>query len=152
MSNKQTKKECFKRKLFGLPMSQASAVKQVKPGMILFLFEYEQRQLYGIFEATSGGALNIERNAYKSSRGAFPAQVRFRTVWECHPLSEELFRDAIVENYYTFHFHLSQEQVSRLIYLFSLRKIDGQLVEGTDKHEHQDQQVDKLKSSRLLSV
>lgn len=78
MSNRQTKKECFNRQLFGLPMSQASVVKLVKPGMKLFLFEYERRQLYGVFEATSCGALNIERDAFKTSGGSFPAQVCYR--------------------------------------------------------------------------
>eukprot|EP01018_Ginkgo_biloba_P029832 Gb_28352 [translate_table: standard] len=114
MSKRQTKKECFDRQLFGLPISQASLVKQVKPGMKLFLFEYERRQLYGVFEATCSGALNIEHDAFKSSGGSFPAQVRFRTVWDCHPLSENVFKDAISENYYTFnkfHFYLRQEQV-----------------------------------------
>lgn len=78
MSNRQTKKECFNRELFGLPVSQASVVKRVKPGMKLFLFEYERRQLYGVFEAISSGALNIERNAFKTSGGSFPAQVCYR--------------------------------------------------------------------------
>jgi len=44
-------------------------------GMKLFLFEYERRQLYGMFEATSIGAHNIERNAFETSGGSFPAQI-----------------------------------------------------------------------------
>lgn len=135
MSNRQTKKECFDRELFGLPNSQASVVKQVKPGMKLFLFEYERRQLYGVFEATSSGALNIERNAFRTSGGSFPAQVRIKTVWKCDPLSEEEFRDAIYKNYFTpkkFHFYLSQEQVLELIRLFSSKKIESQDMKGRD--------------------
>jgi hypothetical protein len=46
--------------------------------MKLFLFEYEQRQLYGIFVATSIGAHNIEHNAFETSGGSFPAQVFHR--------------------------------------------------------------------------
>lgn len=136
MSNRQTKKECFNRELFGLPMSQASVVKLVKPGMKLFLFEYERRQLYGVFEATSCGALNIERDAFKTSGGSFPAQVRIKTVWECKPLSEEDFKNAIYKNYFTpkkFNFYLSQEQVLELIRLFSSRRIESQDLEAPDR-------------------
>lgn len=80
MSNRSTKKECFKRKLFGLPSAMADFVKQVKAGMILFLFEFEKRELYGVFQATSDGAINIMPNAYSSSRKQFPAQVWSRYV------------------------------------------------------------------------
>lgn len=75
MSNASTRKECFKRKLFGLPMSAASFVKRVKVGMILFLFEYDKRELYGVFKATTDGELNIIPSAYSSSGKKFPAQV-----------------------------------------------------------------------------
>ncbi|XP_022719660.1 uncharacterized protein LOC111277492 [Durio zibethinus] len=75
MSNASTREECLKRKLFGLPMSSADFVKGVKVGMILFLFEYEKRELYGVFKATTDGELNIVLHAYRSSGKKFPAQV-----------------------------------------------------------------------------
>lgn len=75
MSNIQTKKECFRRKLLGLPSTQANFVKQVKAGMVLFLFEFERRELYGVFRACSNGAINIVPHAYSSSGKQFPAQV-----------------------------------------------------------------------------
>ena len=75
MSNASTKRECFGRKLFGLPSAMANFVKQVKSGMILFLFEFESRELYGVFRATSDGALNIVPHAFSSSGKQFPAQV-----------------------------------------------------------------------------
>ncbi|KAJ0975861.1 hypothetical protein J5N97_017826 [Dioscorea zingiberensis] len=75
MSNRATKKECMKRGLFGLPHSQASFVNKLKAGMLLFLFEHEQRKLFGVFEATSDGAMNIIPNAFRSSGTPFPAQV-----------------------------------------------------------------------------
>ena len=74
MSNSATKKECLKRKIFGLPLAMANFVKQVKSGMILFLFEYEKRELYGVFQATSDGIMNLKPQAFTSS-GNFPAQV-----------------------------------------------------------------------------
>lgn len=75
MSNKATKKECFRRKLLGLPSSQANFVRRVKAGMLLFLFEFERRELHGVFQASSNGAMNIVPDAYCSSGKQFPAQV-----------------------------------------------------------------------------
>lgn len=78
MCSTSTKEECLRRNLFGLPLSSASFVKAVRSGMILFLFEYERRMLYGVFEAVSDGQLNIVRHAYRSSSSSsksFPAQV-----------------------------------------------------------------------------
>ncbi|XVF06632.1 hypothetical protein REPUB_Repub06bG0066500 [Reevesia pubescens] len=126
MSNASTREECFQRKLFGLPMSSADFVKGVKVGMILFLFEYEKRQLYGVFKATTDGELNIIPRAYISSGKKFPAQVRFTTIWRCHPLREHEFEKAIRDNYYAtgrFNFGLSKDQVQRLLLLFDSRKI-----------------------------
>lgn len=130
MSNSTTKRECFRWELFGLPASQANFVKQVKSGMLLFLFEYESRKLYGVFQACSDGATNIVLHAYKSSGKQFPAQVRFSTLWDCNPLSEYEFRNAIEENYFSankFNFGLSEDQVRRLLLLFSSRKLKEQL-------------------------
>lgn len=72
MASHSTKKECLKRKLFGLPPPQINFVKKVKCGMILFLFEFEERKLYGVFQATCDGAMGIVPHAYA---GKFPAQV-----------------------------------------------------------------------------
>lgn len=76
MSNRTTKKECFRLKLFGLPSSHASFVKKINVGMILFLFEYEQRKLYGVFEATSDGSTDIIPTAFVTSGKEFSAQVK----------------------------------------------------------------------------
>ena len=75
MSNQATKQECLQRKLFGLPSSKTRFVMGIKAGMLLFLFEHQERKLYGVFEATSDGAMNIEPNAFISSGNSFPAQV-----------------------------------------------------------------------------
>lgn len=75
MSNNSTRKECLSRGLFGLPIGLAGFVKQVKAGMMLFLFEFEKRELHGVFQACSDGAINIEPNAFQSSGKQFPAQV-----------------------------------------------------------------------------
>ncbi|XP_059658031.1 uncharacterized protein LOC132304389 [Cornus florida] len=130
MSNIATKRECLKRKLLGLPSSYANFVKQVKAGMVLFLFEFERRELYGVFRACSDGGFNIAANAFTSSGKQFPAQVRFAPFWYCSPLSEHEFRNAIKENYFSakkFHFGLSEDQVHRLLSLFSSRREHNKL-------------------------
>lgn len=130
MSNIAAKRECFKRKVFGLPSSMASFVKQVKVGMVLFLFEFEKRQLFGVYRATSDGGMNIAPHAINSSGKRFSAQVRFTPIWICRPLFENEFREAIKENYFStkkFHFGLCKEQVRRLLHLFSTRKLNDML-------------------------
>ncbi|KAI3988621.1 hypothetical protein MKX01_026985 [Papaver californicum] len=130
MCNRRTKQECFERSLFGLPSSQAHFVNKIKYGMVLFLFEYEERKLYGVFRADSDGAMNIKPNAFRSSGKQFPAQVSFRSQWKCHPVSESEFRDAVKDNYYTkekFGFGLSEDQVHKLLLSFSTRIKDSSL-------------------------
>ncbi|KAG7573665.1 Development/cell death domain [Arabidopsis suecica] len=127
MSNNSTRKECLSRGLFGLPIGLAGFVKQVKAGMMLFLFEFEKRELHGVFQACSDGAINIEPNAFQSSGKQFPAQVKFTEKWRCRPLCESEFGNAIHENYFTskkFKFGLSKAQVQRLLKLFSLKKVE----------------------------
>lgn len=76
MSSSSTKDECFRRKLFGLPSLQWPFVKRVKKGMILFLFDFEKRELHGVFQACSDGAMNIVPTAWSRSGKKFPAQVQ----------------------------------------------------------------------------
>ncbi|XP_022720232.1 uncharacterized protein LOC111278062 [Durio zibethinus] len=129
MSNNATKKECLRRKIFALPYSLSHFVKQVKDGMILFLFEFGRRELHGVFQACSDGAMNILPNVFSSSGKQLPAQVKFTPLWFCRPLSENEFRDAIRENYFSknkFKFGLSEDQVRRLLSLFSLTRLKDQ--------------------------
>lgn len=81
MTNSGTKRECFRRRVFGLPSSAIQFVEKVKAGMILFLFDYEKRQLHGVFRAACDGAINIEPNAFTSSGSHYPAQVRIHFVF-----------------------------------------------------------------------
>ncbi|WJX72988.1 hypothetical protein P8452_56816 [Trifolium repens] len=93
MSNRNTLKECFERSLFGLPDNFSSFVKNVKAGMILFLFQFEDRKLYGVFKAISDGGMNIVPRAYASSGKQFPAQVKFTPILRCDSLFENEFSD-----------------------------------------------------------
>lgn len=55
----------------------------------------------------------------------FCIQVHFSPLWICSPLSESEFKGAIIENYFSrmkFKFGLSENQVRRLLQLFSTRR------------------------------
>ncbi|KAK3129439.1 hypothetical protein QOZ80_6BG0479590 [Eleusine coracana subsp. coracana] len=124
MSNTVTREQCFQAGVFGLPIEYESFVYNVRKGMPLFLFDYNLRKLYGVFEAASNGGLNIIRDAFQH---AYPAQVRVSIIWKCRPLSEDEFSPAIEENYYLpkkFYFDLSFKQVVRLYELFDDKRVE----------------------------
>ncbi|KAK4742560.1 hypothetical protein SAY87_000561 [Trapa incisa] len=119
-----TMKECLSKQLFGLPYGHISYVKNVKPGLPLFLFNYSDRKLYGIFESVSHGQLNINPYGWTdgSERTQYPAQVQVRLRLRCQPLNEDQFKPIIVDNYYKanhFWFELDHGQTSKLISLFA---------------------------------
>lgn len=62
----------------GLPAPHMAYIKNIDPGLTLFLFNYSDRTLHGIFEAASEGKLNIDSKAW-SPNGTdptpYPAQV-----------------------------------------------------------------------------
>jgi hypothetical protein len=60
-------------------------VKNVKPGMPLFLFNYNDRRLHGIFEAASLGQMSIDPYAWSNEdllKTPFPAQV-IKVLTDC---------------------------------------------------------------------
>ncbi|XP_073299400.1 uncharacterized protein [Primulina huaijiensis] len=117
MCSSSTKSDCYQYRVFGLPMGKMAAVEKIKPGAKLFLFDFELKLLYGIYEATSTGQLNIELAAFG---GKFPVQVKFRIFKECLPLPESSLRHVIRENYRgsKFNQELNGQQVSNLLSSF----------------------------------
>ncbi|KAL6627375.1 hypothetical protein ACP70R_031101 [Stipagrostis hirtigluma subsp. patula] len=116
--------ECLSKQLFGLPSGHFSYVKNVKPGMPLFLFNYSDRKMHGIYEAACAGQLNIDQFAWSDNgriKTQFPAQVRISTRTRCLPVPESQFKIVISENYHKprhFYFELDHAQTRALISLF----------------------------------
>ncbi|KAL9686521.1 hypothetical protein QQ045_023981 [Rhodiola kirilowii] len=116
-----TMQECLQKQLFGLPASHFSYVNKIEPGLPLFLFNYSERKLYGIFEAASQGQMNINTYGWTlngAERTNYPAQVQIRIRLQCRPLSEDHFKPVIADNYYNpqhFWFELDHAQANKLI-------------------------------------
>ncbi|GMI73413.1 hypothetical protein HRI_001010600 [Hibiscus trionum] len=117
--------ECLSKQLFGLPSGHYSYVKNIEPGLPLFLFNYSDRKLHGIFEAASFGNLSINSSAWTidgSESTPYAAQVKIRVRMQCQPLLERQFQPIIADNYYEeklFWFELDQAQTEKLISVFS---------------------------------
>ncbi|KAL6897918.1 hypothetical protein ACP4OV_006877 [Aristida adscensionis] len=119
-----TIEECFKKQLFGLPSVHYSYVRNIKPGLPLFLFNYSDRMLHGLFEAASPGQMSIDPYAWSkdgSLSTAFPAQVHICMKTQYPPLLETQFKKVLGDNYYNhhhFYFELDHAQTRALIALF----------------------------------
>ncbi|KAI3693689.1 hypothetical protein L1987_76638 [Smallanthus sonchifolius] len=97
--NNDTMPENLKRQLFGLPPRYRDSVRQITPGLPLFLYNYSTHQLHGVFEAASFGGTNIDPSAWEDKKNqgesCFPAQVRVTTRSLYEPLEEDSFRPVL---------------------------------------------------------
>nr|XP_011466441.1 PREDICTED: kelch-like protein 12 isoform X3 [Fragaria vesca subsp. vesca]XP_011466442.1 PREDICTED: kelch-like protein 12 isoform X3 [Fragaria vesca subsp. vesca] len=120
-----TMMECLSKQLFGLPGPHFIYVKNISPGLPLFLFNYDDRTLHGIYEAASHGQMNIDPYGWTtdgSVRTQFPAQAQIRVRLQCQPLRESQFKPIIVDNYYSankFWFELDHAQANKLMTLLA---------------------------------
>lgn len=87
-----TMDECLGRGIFGMPAHMKAAAQWIVPGSSVFLFNVTDRLLFGIFEALTPAAVNIEPTAFsknpKATTSPFPIQVRVRVSLECPPLED----------------------------------------------------------------
>lgn len=71
-ANLETQHECFTRSLFG---SNRDWPLNVKSGDICFLYNYDERKIYGVWFADSNGSVNLESEAWC---GKYRFQVRVK--------------------------------------------------------------------------
>lgn len=74
LCSSSTLRECFHFRVLGLPAAQREVVERVVPGTKLFLFNFDTKELFGVFEAASRGGLNLVPEAFVESKGTYAAQ------------------------------------------------------------------------------
>ena len=121
-----TEAECLKLGLFGGTEKYAARVRGLEKGDKLFLYNYNTKQLIGVFTATTDARTGIAPEAWSKE---FQFQVKVKRDEKCKPLSrEDIANDEYLQTVIKFDragrpsSRLSPETVSRLKTLFNESK------------------------------
>ena len=132
LCSKQTFPECIDRMLMGGPGPNMRSLSFIVPEYTqIFLYDKDDRQLYGIFEATQRPAMNIVPDAWTtrnwpSQRGAagagftrFPAQCPVRMAVFCpNSLPIAAFRHLLTQTPRGFRSELTLSETQNLVSCF----------------------------------
>ena len=74
-------------------------VRSLTERMLLFLINYDNRMMQGVYVIDGKAGMNIDPDAFKNYRkpttpkgeSPFPAQIRFKLLRKCAPLKESLW-------------------------------------------------------------
>ncbi|KAL0053443.1 hypothetical protein WJX82_005839 [Trebouxia sp. C0006] len=122
----ETLKECTTGLVFGLPASNWNWVQHVREGMPIFLFNYTDKMMHGVFRAITPGTQNINPQGWTSishtSITRYPAQVKVELFEKCRPIVDRDFKPAIQGAFFTdrqFNYQLTADEARRLCEMFS---------------------------------
>ncbi|KAK9862680.1 hypothetical protein WJX84_000466 [Apatococcus fuscideae] len=101
----ETFAECVEGLVFGLPRPHMCYVQNIKPGMPVFLFNYTERRMYGIYRAVTEGDWEINPRGWieftGGTRTRYPAQVQVEVYKACPSLPETTFKPILIHCYST---------------------------------------------------
>lgn len=100
--------------LTGLPALHYPYVRNVEPNLPLFLFNYDDRKLYGIYEAACHGVMNIDPHAWTDDgawKTPFPAQVMFLNYHFALSIDSFCFFKAYYDLYENFLFNVMKVRI-----------------------------------------
>ena len=126
-ANNVTIRECLANLIFGLPSAHWCYVQHIQRGMPLFLYNFQDKTLHGIYTAAGTGTWELNPHGWTPDGAGmtkYPAQVQVEIHLDCPPLQDRQFRPIIEANYFRergqekFKQELDKQQAADLCALF----------------------------------